>query len=218
MPLIKYIDAAGPLSVQVHPKGIEGKDELWIIDEVYEDPEVYIGFRRSISKETFEAFAKNGDLFSLMQKISVSPGDVLYIPGGMIHGAKGISFLEIQHSRDVTYRIYDYGRGRPIQWEEGCRALHFAPDFLRRSRIFSPVLDEFLEETPFSFCPVVLHGVYCKRAQKDLAVVVMKGQGWLNEIPFQKGDCFFVRKGEFLSFFGESVLLLCDAAIISGNV
>lgn len=218
VPLIKYIDAAGALSVQVHPKGNNGKDELWIIDDVYDDAAVYIGFCRAVSKDDVISAIKNGTLFSLMQRVAVSPGDVLWIPGGTIHAAKGISFFEIQHSRDITYRLYDYGRGREIQWAEGFGVLDLAPVHFKRSWLYALALPGFLKRTPFSFRPLILHGVYCQRAENDLAVVVMKGHGCLNGKPFQKRDCFFVRRGEFLSFFGESTLFLADASISLGKI
>ena len=218
VPLIKYIDAAGALSVQVHPKGDRGKDEMWIIDDVYKDAEVYIGFRRSVSENELRDSLKSDKIFSLMQRVSVSPGDIFWIPGGTIHAAKGISFFEIQHNRDITYRLYDYGRGRILHWTEGLCTLDRVPWGLKRSRLFSSSLADFLKQTPFSFSPLTLHGVYCQRVQHDLAVVVIKGQGRLNEMTFQKGDCFRARKGEFLSFFGESTLLLCDMVIPLENM
>ena len=54
--------------------------------------------------------------------VDVRPGDVYYIPSGMVHAiGAGMQIYEIQQSSDVTYRFWDWGRvgknGQP-------RALH----------------------------------------------------------------------------------------------
>ena len=46
-----------------------------------------------------------------ISKISVTKGDLFYIPSGTIHGIGARNLiLEIQQSSDITYRIFDYNR------------------------------------------------------------------------------------------------------------
>ena len=46
-----------------------------------------------------------------LNKVSVSAGDVYFIPGGLIHAiGKGIVLAEIQQNSDTTFRFYDYNR------------------------------------------------------------------------------------------------------------
>ncbi|MBQ1251379.1 MAG: class I mannose-6-phosphate isomerase [Firmicutes bacterium] len=118
LPLIKYIDVGAPLSVQVHPCGARGKDELWIVDEVTDRAAVYIGFSRDTSKEEILDGCENGTILSLMRRFPVAKGDIFWIPGGTVHCAEGISFFEVQNERDVTYRLYDHGRKRELQRED----------------------------------------------------------------------------------------------------
>lgn len=46
-----------------------------------------------------------------LRYLNVRPGDVVYIPAGMVHAiGEDILLLEIQQSSDVTYRFWDWGR------------------------------------------------------------------------------------------------------------
>jgi mannose-6-phosphate isomerase len=53
----------------------------------------------------------------------VRPGDFFHVPAGTVHAiGAGLSLLEIQQNVDLTYRLYDYGRPRPLQLDEGIAA------------------------------------------------------------------------------------------------
>lgn len=117
--LIKFIDAAEPLSVQVHPGDLQakrlhnsyGKSEMWYIIEADKDAELIIGFDNGITKQDFIASLKNETLEEILHKVPVSGGDAVYIPAGRVHAiGKGIVLAEIQQTSDITYRIYDYNR------------------------------------------------------------------------------------------------------------
>lgn len=122
-PLIKYIDARDSLSVQVHPSGIRGKNEMWIIDDVYEDSAVWVGFAENTREEVVRRCCENGTVLSLLRRYSVKKGDIFRIPGGTVHCARGISFFEVQNNMDVTYRLFDHDRGRALHLDEGLRAI-----------------------------------------------------------------------------------------------
>lgn len=117
--LIKFIDAAQPLSVQVHPDDEQakrlhnsfGKSEMWYIMDAENDAELIIGFENGITKEEYSKHLKNESLEEILHKTPVTKGDAIYIPAGRIHAiGKGILLAEIQQTSDVTYRIYDYNR------------------------------------------------------------------------------------------------------------
>ena len=117
--LIKYIDAAKPLSVQVHP-GDElarqrhdsfGKNEMWYIMGADPGAELIIGFNRKIDEGQYEQLLENNELMSVMNAQKVKPGDTFYIPTGRVHAiGAGVLLAEIQQTSDITYRIYDYDR------------------------------------------------------------------------------------------------------------
>jgi mannose-6-phosphate isomerase len=117
--LIKFIDAAEPLSVQVHPNdelakkrhNSFGKTEMWYIIETKEDAELIIGFQEDISAEKFQKHLKEQNLEEVLNKVPVSKGDLIYLPSGRVHAiGAGVILAEIQQSSDITYRIYDYDR------------------------------------------------------------------------------------------------------------
>jgi len=117
--LIKYIDAARPLSIQVHPNDelakerhdSFGKNEMWYIMGADEGAELIIGFNKEIDAEGYERLLQNKDLMKVMNIQMVRAGDAFYIPTGRVHAiGAGVLLAEIQQTSDVTYRIYDYDR------------------------------------------------------------------------------------------------------------
>ena len=117
--LLKYIDAAEDLSVQVHPNDeialknhkASGKNELWYIIQADAGAVLYIGFKSGITKEKYLQHLKAGTLDKLLNQIPVKEGDIFYIPAGTVHSiGKGILLAEIQQTSDITYRIYDWNR------------------------------------------------------------------------------------------------------------
>lgn len=117
--LIKYIDSAKPLSIQVHP-GDEmskkrhntfGKSEMWYIMQADKNAEIVVGFSNDIDKDTYNTHLDNGTLVDVMHQEKVNKGDAYYIPTGRIHAiGAGVLLAEIQQTSDVTYRVYDYNR------------------------------------------------------------------------------------------------------------
>jgi len=117
--LIKFIDAAKPLSIQVHPSdelaaerhNSFGKNEMWYIMGADEDAELIIGFNQEIDADQYENLLKGNDLMHVMNALTVKAGDAFYIPTGRVHAiGAGVLLAEIQQTSDITYRIYDYDR------------------------------------------------------------------------------------------------------------
>ena len=117
--LIKILDAAQPLSVQVHPNdeyaethhNSFGKTEMWYVLDSEPDSEIILGFEKGVNKNIFTENVEKNTLDSILRKIHPEKENVIYIPSGRIHAmGKGVSVIEIQQNSDVTYRIYDYDR------------------------------------------------------------------------------------------------------------
>ncbi len=117
--LVKLIDAADKLSIQVHPNdeiakrqnGSMGKNEFWYILDCDDNAFVYAGFNREITKEEYLNAVENNTLENLLQKHTVKKGDYINIPSGCVHAiGNGCTILEVQQSSNITYRIYDYDR------------------------------------------------------------------------------------------------------------
>lgn len=118
--LVKYLDCNDVLSVQVHPDdalaadrhNAYGKTEMWYVVDRKPGAALYIGFKnRNITREEYiEAVAKS-TLPELLNRVEVEPGDVFFIPAGVVHAlGAGIEVVEIQQTSDITYRIYDWDR------------------------------------------------------------------------------------------------------------
>lgn len=112
--LVKLLDSSVRLPVQCHPDkefsrkyfGSDyGKTESWLILATGEDACIYFGFNGSYTKEEFiAAFDKEEDvLISMLNKISVKPGDLFLIPGKAIHAiGQNCLLLEVQEPTDFT--------------------------------------------------------------------------------------------------------------------
>lgn len=124
--LIKLINAKDKLSVQVHPddeyaekvEGQMGKTEAWYVVEAFEGANLIVG-TKECTKEQFKEAIENGTLDKHLNKIPVKKGDVFFIKSGLIHAiGEGVIIAEIQQNSDITYRVFDYNRGREIHVEK----------------------------------------------------------------------------------------------------
>ena len=142
--LVKLVDAADDLSLQIHPRDDDpklgpnesGKPEAWYIIDADPGAGLYIGFRDSVSREEVgRALADEAPLDELMSFVPVAPGDLFIIDPGTPHAiGKGVLLLEPQRvmpgKRGITYRYWDWNRrydvdGRPDPRGEP-RVLHSA--------------------------------------------------------------------------------------------
>lgn len=117
--LVKFIDAEDKLSVQVHPSddyALEhenslGKTEMWYIVDAEDGAGIYLGFKESITRETFERAIEEKTLTDYLKFIPVKKGECYFIPSGTIHAiCSGCLICEIQQNSNITYRVFDYGR------------------------------------------------------------------------------------------------------------
>lgn len=120
--LAKFIDAADHLSVQVHPddtyahtveaaSGFHGKTEAWHILRCEPGAELFHGLQAASNREAFAAAVADGTVVDLLRRVSVAPGDTIFVPAGTLHAINaGIMLFEIQQTSDLTYRVYDYDR------------------------------------------------------------------------------------------------------------
>lgn len=117
--LIKFIDAADSLSVQVHPddeyalkyEGEYGKTEVWYVLDCEEGACLYYGFNRIVTKEELAKRIEENTILDVLNKVPVKKGDVFFIEAGTVHAiGKGMVICEIQQNSNTTYRVYDYDR------------------------------------------------------------------------------------------------------------
>jgi mannose-6-phosphate isomerase class I len=122
--LVKWLDAADNLSLQIHPEDDyrhlgpdeSGKVEAWYVVDHDPGAGIYLGFRPGVTeRQVQEALAADEDLSTLMAFSLVERGDFVLLEPGTPHAlGKGISLLEPQvvapGKRAMTYRYWDWRR------------------------------------------------------------------------------------------------------------
>lgn len=230
--LIKYIDAAQNLSVQVHPddafarreENDNGKTEMWYIVQADAGAGIYCGFRRDTGREEFLRRVADGTVEELLNFIPVKAGDCYLIKAGTVHAiGAGCVICEVQQSSNVTYRVYDYNRlgadGKPRQLhvEKAVRVINFAK-FKDETGSGAPeqvaggTLRRLTACSYFSCRELALDGTYIECNDRSFtAVNVLSGEGRADGTPFRAGDSFFVPCGEAFTLEGNArIILTCE--------
>lgn len=139
--LVKYIDAADRLSVQVHP-GVEqaraagdgAKTEAWVVLATGPAARIVCGLADGVTAEAFAAVAASAEVEPLLHAFRPEVGEAIFVPHGTVHAiGPDVVVLEIQQNSDVTYRLYDWGRPRDTHLAEGLRALRVDAPCARRA-------------------------------------------------------------------------------------
>jgi mannose-6-phosphate isomerase len=234
--LTKLLDSAIRLHLQAHPtipfskkylNSPSGKTEAYVIVSIREEitnPYVLIGFQHPIPKESFSSAVQRQDiplLLSCFDRISVAPGDVFIVPGGLPHAiGEGILMIEIMEPTDFVVRL-EFDRGgyalpeqsrfmgkdiafalemidfKMISSEEIKRQLFCPaePIAVQGKSVESTVID--LKKTPcFSVNKLEVKNHYTKAADSFYIGVVAGGSGRINSMSqhydVHVGDKFFV--------------------------
>ena len=132
--LVKYLDSAIRLPVQVHPTpefseknfgSPYGKTEAWLVlAKRSEDACLYFGFRDKIDLDTLKAYAdrsleERDVLTELITPVKVNVGDVYLIRAGLIHAiGAGCTILETQEPTDFTIQIENWCGESRVSEEE----------------------------------------------------------------------------------------------------
>jgi mannose-6-phosphate isomerase class I len=104
--------------------------EALLEDEVY-DKEKEQTVKRVVSDEDkikADGLKKTAvaNLEKYLEFVNVKKGDFIYIPAGTVHAiGSGLRLLEVQQSCDLTYRLYDWGRGREVHIEKGLSVIKY---------------------------------------------------------------------------------------------
>jgi mannose-6-phosphate isomerase len=130
--LVKLLFPNEKLSVQVHPDDAQaqsvgearGKTECWYVLEAEPEAYVSLGLKKGVAVADVAASVADGTMESLIERVPVVVGDMLFVDAGTVHAiGPGVVLLETQQTSDVTYRLYDYGRPRELHLEKGLRVI-----------------------------------------------------------------------------------------------
>lgn len=175
MVLVKLLDSAVRLQLQVHPTAEfarihlgsnSGKAEAYYILDVRDEVEeafVYLGFQRPPDRAGLRRCIEDQAIETMegyFDRIRVKPGDVLFIPGGVPHAiGGGIFMVEIMEPSDLVVRFEFERAGYTLP--ESARFMDRGLDFcldifdleampesvVREENMFEPVLETTYGET-----------------------------------------------------------------------
>lgn len=144
--VVKILDTCDRLSVQIHPvKPGDTKDEMWYVLNAKENAFLYLGLKDGINPSDYcdKAADKNATAEEVTGMLNcysdLKFGDYFNVPSGTIHAVgPHIVAFEVSEQKQITYRLYDYNRGRALHLEEGKEAATGAREDM-------PILDVSLD-------------------------------------------------------------------------
>ena len=224
--LIKLIDSASNLSVQVHPgddyalshEHSYGKTEMWHVVEAEPGCGLYVGFKREVSKEEVRKAMEDGTILDLLNFFEVKPGESYFIPSGTVHAiGKGITVIEIQQNSDLTYRLYDYnrlgkdGKPRELHIGKGLDVIDFKP--YKKKEFVAPIIGKTDYFTSYRY---ELNGKIIIQAKPDsyASLTILEGEGVFDGIAFRKGDSFFVPASRSGVLEGRAIYILTETSLM----
>lgn len=214
--LIKFLDAAEWLSVQVHPDdayahlvetstGFHGKTEAWYILEG--QGEIVYGLKQAQTRKQLEQAAQDGSIWEMLDRQTVEPGQVAYVPAGTIHAlGPGLVLYEVQQRSDLTYRIFDYGRGRELHLEKGLDVSKLEPTPIPDLEPDGEVLlasEAFVLER----LTIVIQRSVKAPADSFLLLTLISGDADWSQGSLGWGDTLLIGAGEGLEIWGNAVFL-----------
>lgn len=129
--VVKILDTSDKLSVQIHPTE-EGKtkDEMWyILNAKRDDSYLFLDVADGVDKALYcdksaDTATSEEEVTSMLKKYdNLKFGDYFNVPTGTIHAVgPNIVAFEVSEKSQVTYRLYDYNRGRALHVKEGKNA------------------------------------------------------------------------------------------------
>ncbi|GAB4144347.1 MAG: class I mannose-6-phosphate isomerase [Planctomycetota bacterium] len=228
--LLKYIDAAEALSVQVHPgdaaareEGDGGKEEAWVVLAAGPRARIVLGCREGVAKEQLREALARGAVEDLLHSFRPEPGQCIHVPPGTLHAiGPDVVLFEVQQNSDLTYRLHDWGRDRELHVEKALAALAESRGAVRGPSGGRGDSETLLQTESFRIRRFGVSDRATVRTEGAfLTVNVLSGRGimgWRSKgadrpLPLSGGDCVLVpacAEEVFLSAIGGLEVLVCD--------
>ncbi len=211
--LVKFIDAQGDLSIQVHPNDLQaqklgdrGKTECWYIMDCEPETEIIFGIKPGITAEALRTGCTTGEVEGQVASFPIQPNNFLFVRAGTVHAIRGGTLIcEIQQASDTTFRLWDWNREpkRELHIEESIEAIDWnsaaaepiivppvgmltEPQLLAENEFFSVVAVDVDEEES------TLPGT----GESGQIVVVLQGEGHIhqgyNNVEIHKGQTIYI--------------------------
>ena len=201
---------------------------MWYIIEAEKGAQIHVGLKEHITPEDYERMALSeaeeghNPFADIMANYESHPGDCFFLPAGRLHAIGGGNLLaEIQQTRDITYRVYDYGRkdadGHPreLHIEQAKAAIDYTvhPEY-------RTLYDKGQSSTELVSCPYftvrreLVEGEQTINYDCDSFVVVicLDGEAIVNDIKVSRGQTLLVPAEEnTMHIQGRCTLLTATA-------
>ncbi len=229
--LVKIIDAAQDLSVQVHPDdayaaqhedGSLGKRECWYVLGADQGARIVCGQNARDAAECRQMIER-GAWDELLNEVDVAPGDFFQVDPGTVHAlSAGTMVLEVQQSSDITYRLYDHdrlqadGTPRELHIDKALDVIDFAAQAPASGKVTAPEeggITELVSCESYAVRRVrVSGGLELPTPEPFLCASVISGAGRACGTPVEKGSHFIVPSGcAQLALEGEMELIIGNA-------
>ncbi len=218
--LVKYLDSAIRLPMQVHPNkefsrkyfnSEYGKTEAWLVIDTRPDAKIYFGFKDKIAKEELSKFEERSleekDIMAgIMNEVKANIGDLYLIRAGLIHAiGAGCTIVEVQEPTDFT-----------IQPENWCGDYQIS----EQEKYIGLTKDIALDCFDYD-----MYGQKAVDCAKITPKKVIDKDGYKKEVLISYDDtpCFAqnrhtLNNGSFVMEYGPSVWIVLDGeAIINGK-
>lgn len=219
--LVKFIDSAQDLSVQVHPsdeyalkhEGELGKTEMWQILEAEDGCGIYLGFNKETSEEEVIRKVEDGSILELLNFFEVKKGETYFIPSGTVHAiGKGVTLIEIQQNSNITYRLYDYkrkdknGNYRELHLDKAVKVIDYHK--FEPISFAKPLLGE-CKYFKASLYPITNNEIIADFTSFK-AIHIIEGEGNIGEYAFKKGDTFFLPADSSVRIEGKGEMVITE--------
>lgn len=220
--LVKFIDAKGNLSIQVHPNddyALEhenqyGKNEMWYVIDAKPGSGLYVGFNKGVDKEEVKRRVQDNTITEILNFYPTKPGDIFFIPAGTVHAiCEGNLICEIQQSSNCTYRLYDYdrrdkfGNPRQLHLEKALDVLNYEKYEAATGNVSCKYFENEIIDVDKEEKTIRLND------ERFLSLIVIDGEGGLSiddySLDVKAGDCIFVpAQNDILKINGKMKLAI----------
>ena len=234
--LVKLLDSAEQLPMQVHPTREDagkyfnvgyGKTEAWAVLSTREingeKPYLLVGFNEKLEKESFirESLAGKYETgLGMLNRISVEPGDVIVIRGGLPHAiGPGVTMVEIMEPSDLVIvpeinccglQLNEAQRFAGIAPADAMRLFDFTPRTESEVRAFCTPEPRIVEQRengilktliPYESCGYFALQELSFRKEWTMEFpeehtfrigVVCEGEASVNGLPLKRGENFLI--------------------------
>jgi mannose-6-phosphate isomerase len=193
--LVKYLDAAEHLSVQVHPTeayaalhpGSHLKTEAWVVVAAEPGAAIFRGVRPGVDAATFRRAIADGTAVDCMVREDVRAGDCVALQSGLCHAlGAGVLVAEVQTPSDTTFRVFDWNRNdpaRPLHVDQALECILFGE---AQGLAAAPVRS--LDETAAQWSDGLRSASLCRTRYFDIELVEASPSGDAAPLALPPGD------------------------------